>query len=118
MADSLGTPVQDRGWDGSIKSGPILLVTCNPYIATVNQRGPLGNREADACAGGPIGVGGGTIVSVEDALAVREGNDRAEAVHREDQLLAGLNGADGDGGAKIQHLHALSMYCVSSMTIN
>ena len=69
-------------------------------MAAVHQRGALGHREADAGARCAVGVGGGAIVAVEDALPVGHGNHRTEAVHGEDHLGIGLGGADGDGGAE------------------
>ena len=60
----------------------------------------LGDGKSDPGAGGAVGVGGGTIVAVEDALAVSDGDYRSKTVNREDDLGVGPRRPNGDGGAK------------------
>jgi hypothetical protein len=97
---------------------PQLLVAGHPDVAAVNQRHSLGHGEPDAGARRAIGVGGRAIIPVEDALAVCHGNYRTVTVH-------GKNHFRWPGSTrmvmvvpKIEYLHALSMYCVSSIIIN
>src|ERR1019366_8061359 len=86
--------------NGSKKRGSLMLVARNPDIAAVNQRHSLGHRKADPGTGCAAGVGGGTIVAVEDAFAVCHGNYRAKTVHGKDDFSLGMLSADSDSRPK------------------